>query len=82
MRTCPTCRVPLGPTSLMRNIPMEKLAKTYFDRCGVSGQMTSSHVSQMTASHVSRVSRGSNDVSHHVLEASNHSSRYQNFSKT
>ena len=33
MRTCPTCRVPLGPTSLIRNIPMEKLAKTYFDRC-------------------------------------------------
>ena len=33
IRTCPTCRVPLGPTSLLRNIPMEKLAKTYFERC-------------------------------------------------
>jgi hypothetical protein len=31
--TCPTCRVPLGPSSLLRNIPLEKLAKTYFERC-------------------------------------------------
>jgi len=33
IRSCPTCRVPLGPNSLLRNIPMEKLAKTYFERC-------------------------------------------------
>ena len=31
--SCPTCRIPLpGPTSLMRNIPMEKLARSYFER--------------------------------------------------
>merc|ERR1712106_800512 len=33
IRACPTCRVPLGPSSLVRNIPLEKLAKTYFERC-------------------------------------------------
>jgi len=33
IRSCPTCRVPLGPSSLLRNIPLEKLAKTYFERC-------------------------------------------------
>ena len=76
MRTCPTCRVPLGPTSLIRNIPMEKLAKTYFERCKVPSTMSSSHVSH--------VSRGSNDASHvsvHNLGISNQSSRSGFFKK-
>ena len=31
--TCPTCRIPLpGADALMRNIPMEKLARSYFDK--------------------------------------------------
>merc|ERR1711997_871098 len=31
--TCPTCRIPLpGPSALMRNIPMEKLARSYFEK--------------------------------------------------
>ena len=31
--TCPTCRIPLpGADALMRNIPMEKLARSYFER--------------------------------------------------
>lgn len=29
--SCPSCRIPLGPNALLRNIPMEKLAKSYFD---------------------------------------------------
>ena len=58
IRTCPTCRVPLGPTSLMRNIPMEKLAKTYFDRCSASG-----HSRPGSRVSVSRVSRAA-DTDH------------------
>nr|ACO12369.1 E3 ubiquitin-protein ligase SINAT3 [Lepeophtheirus salmonis] len=31
--TCPTCRVPLvGVNSLMRNLPMEKLARSYYNK--------------------------------------------------
>ena len=31
--TCPICRIPLeGTSSLMRNIPMEKLARSYFEK--------------------------------------------------
>lgn len=31
--SCPSCRIPLaGTNALMRNIPMEKLAKSYYDR--------------------------------------------------
>merc|ERR1719225_1695726 len=31
--TCPTCRIPLpGADALMRNIPMEKLARSYFEK--------------------------------------------------
>ena len=31
--TCPTCRIPLpSPSALMRNIPMEKLARSYFEK--------------------------------------------------
>ena len=34
--TCPTCRIPLpGPSALMRNIPMEKLARSYFEKMDV-----------------------------------------------
>jgi len=43
IRSCPTCRVPLGPSSLLRNIPLEKLAKTYFERCPKS-PISSSHL--------------------------------------
>ena len=31
--TCPTCRIPLpNASALMRNIPMEKLARSYFEK--------------------------------------------------
>ena len=46
IRTCPTCRVPLGPTSLLRNIPMEKLAKTYFERCSSNSRSASRNTEQ------------------------------------
>ncbi|XP_023338524.1 uncharacterized protein LOC111709147 [Eurytemora carolleeae] len=62
VRTCPTCRVPLGPASLLRNIPMEKLAKTYFERCsGATAGSTSSLLSPLRdfSRHSSRRSSGS-----------------------
>merc|ERR550539_242229 len=46
IRSCPTCRVPLGPTSLLRNIPMEKLAKTYFERCSSNSRSASRNTEQ------------------------------------
>ena len=42
-------RVPLGPSSLLRNIPLEKLAKTYFERWSSSKhEKEISDVSQMS----------------------------------
>lgn len=44
VRSCPTCRVPLGPTSLLRNIPLEKLAKSYFEQCSGVGLLPATPV--------------------------------------
>ena len=36
VNTCPICRIPLaGSSSLMRNIPMEKLARSYFEKMDI-----------------------------------------------
>ena len=50
--TCPTCRIPLpGPNALMRNIPMEKLARSYFEKVDV---FVSSHRSRSRSENRSR----------------------------
>ena len=57
--TCPTCRIPLpGPSALMRNIPMEKLARSYFEKMDVF--VSSNHRSRSRSENRSR--RSSFDI--------------------
>ena len=57
--TCPTCRIPLpGPSALMRNIPMEKLARSYFEKMDVF--VSSAHRSRSRSENRSR--RSSFDI--------------------
>ena len=56
--TCPTCRIPLpGPNALMRNIPMEKLARSYFDQLNAMASSNRQNYSQRPGSRSRSLSR-------------------------